>query len=114
MTAIQPTPEQLAIRDEECLAVRILAPAGCGKTEALALRVAGLLERRQVEAPQRVLMLTFSNRARDNARDRLRSHLKPLALRATVTVSNLHGFAGRIVKAHGETIGLSSDSSAKF
>jgi ATP-dependent DNA helicase UvrD/PcrA len=106
---VEATREQRAIRDEASLALRILAPAGCGKTEALALRVLGLLERKQIQAPQRMLVLTFSNRARDNASDRLASHLGPRSLRSMVTVSNLHGFAGRVVKAHGEVIGLDSD-----
>jgi DNA helicase II / ATP-dependent DNA helicase PcrA len=106
---VEPTPEQEAIREEQQLGLLVRAPAGCGKTEALALRAAGLLERRQIEAPRRLLVLTFSNKARDNARARLASHLSPRQLRTMVTVSNLHGLAGRIVKAHGEVIGLSPD-----
>ena len=37
---MQPTAGQLAIRDADELGLLVLAPAGCGKTEALALRVA--------------------------------------------------------------------------
>ena len=43
----------------------------------MALRVAGLLERGQVPWPRRVLVPTFSNRARDNIRERLQRHLRP-------------------------------------
>ena len=45
---VKPTDKQLEIRNAPELDVLVVAPAGCGKTEALALRVAGLLERRVV------------------------------------------------------------------
>lgn len=85
----------------------VVAPAGCGKTEALALRVAGLLERQVVSHPRRVLVTTFSNRARDNVRDRLASYLSPGALRDRVSVTNFHGLSARVIRAHANVIGLS-------
>jgi DNA helicase II / ATP-dependent DNA helicase PcrA len=38
---VTPTPAQERIRDHKPLDLLVLAPAGCGKTEALALRAAG-------------------------------------------------------------------------
>lgn len=103
---ISPTPSQLKIRDHEALDLVILAPAGCGKTEALALRVDGLLRRSTVTFPRKVLVLTFSNRAKDNIRDRLRKHLGETRLRKHVDVMNFHGLSARIIKAHGNVVGL--------
>ncbi|HZV25068.1 MAG TPA: UvrD-helicase domain-containing protein, partial [Acidothermaceae bacterium] len=97
---IAPTPGQTDIRDTAELDLLIVAPAGCGKTEALALRVAGLVERGQVPWPKKLLVTTFSNRARDNVKERLRSHVSPLALRDRVDVANFHGLSARIFKAN--------------
>ncbi|GMA85876.1 hypothetical protein GCM10025868_11260 [Angustibacter aerolatus] len=84
----------------------VVAPAGCGKTEALALRVAGLIERGVGGGGKRILVSTFSNRARDNIRDRMRAYLPTGTLRDRVTVTNFHGLSARIVRAHARTIGL--------
>lgn len=84
----------------------VVAPAGCGKTEALALRIDGLLRRGDVELPRKILVVTFSNRAKDNIRDRLRAYLGVTQLRDHVTVMNFHGLSARIFKAHASVIGL--------
>ena len=104
--AVEPTVSQLQIRDQAALDLRIIAPAGCGKTEALALRVVGLIDRGSVVPPRRILVLTFSKRARDNIRERLQSYLSPGQLRDLVTVINFHGLSGRLIEAHGNVIGL--------
>ena len=103
---MKPTRRQLEIRDEPDPSLLVLAPAGCGKTEALALRAAGLLERGAVTAPRKILVATFTNRARDNIRERLRGHIRPGDLRDRVTVQNFHGLAARIFRAHAEVIGM--------
>ncbi|MFF1572499.1 UvrD-helicase domain-containing protein [Leifsonia sp. NPDC058292] len=103
---IKPTPSQIAIRDASALDLLVVAPAGCGKTEALALRVQGLLERGVVRAPQKVLVTTFSNRARDNIKDRLLHHLPASTVRERVSIANFHGLASRLVRAHANVIGL--------
>lgn len=107
--AVTPTARQIEIRDAPELDLLVTAPAGCGKTEALALRVRGLLDRGQVQAPQRVLVATFTNRSRDNIRERLAEHLSPSAMRQFVTVQNFHGLSARILLAHSNVIGVSSD-----
>lgn len=103
---LTPTLKQAEIRDAEALDLLVVAPAGCGKTEALALRVQGLLNRGAVAAPHRVLVTTFSNRARDNIRERLGAHLTSNQMRDRVTVSNFHGLAARLIRAHGNVLGL--------
>lgn len=106
---VTPTAAQERIRDHEPLDLLVLAPAGCGKTEALALRAAGLIERGHVRTPQKVLVTTFSNRARDNIRDRLASYLSPAVRRDRVSFANFHGLSARIYRAHAAVIGMSPD-----
>jgi DNA helicase II / ATP-dependent DNA helicase PcrA len=103
---IAPTGKQAEIREWPGLDLLVVAPAGCGKTEAMALRVAGLIERGQVPWPTRVLVTTFSNRARDNIRERLNGYLPRPLVRDRVVVSNLHGLAARIYQAHASVIGM--------
>lgn len=100
------TDEQQQIRNHPSLSLLLTAPAGCGKTEALAIRIAGLIERGEVEPPRRVLAVTFSNRAKDNLRARLRDHVSAGVLRERVTVNNFHGLASRIIRAHAAVIGV--------
>lgn len=82
----------------------IVAPPGCGKTEVLAYRAKYLI--RLLEKNQRVLALTFTNRARSNLEDRLKSVLGQARVHRQVVVRNFHGFSTQVVLAHGRTIGL--------
>ncbi|WP_168581489.1 UvrD-helicase domain-containing protein [Gephyromycinifex aptenodytis] len=82
----------------------IIAPPGCGKTEVLAHRADHLI---QFLGPnQRILALTFTNRAKTNLHERLRNVLGYARMRRYVTVRNFHGHATEVVLAHGRTIGL--------
>lgn len=103
---VTPTAAQQRVRDHEGLGLLVVAPAGCGKTEALGFRVAGLLERGQVVQPRRVLVITFSNRARDNIRDRLKDYVSANVMRDSVSVANFHGLSARLIRAHGQVIGI--------
>ena len=100
------TPKQAQVLDHEGLSLLIIAPAGCGKTETLALRVRGLLDQQAVKASQRILVATFTKRARDNMHDRLSHYLAPREMREAVTVCNFHGLFARIIQAHSNVIGL--------
>ena len=106
---ITPTPKQRQIRDLPNQELLVVAPAGCGKTEALAIRVQGLLERGEVLAPRKILVVTFSLRARDNIRERLQSYVSPAALRERVTIANFHGFSARVYRAHANVIRADPD-----
>lgn len=87
--------------------VLVVAPPGCGKTEALADRAAALVRQGQVTRPCRILAITFSNRSRDNLRDRVRKKLGPQREMAYVT--NLHGLSSRLLRAHGQLIGIGDE-----
>lgn len=107
---VVPTAKQTLIRDSPELSMLVVAPAGCGKTEALALRIAGLIQRDQVRRPRRILVVTFSKRARDNIRERLKDYVDSRKLQDMVTIANFHGLAARIVRAHGNVIGVEADA----
>lgn len=101
------TPEQQEIYDYEPFDMVITAPAGCGKTEALAYRAKGLLQRFDFSGNgRRLLIVSFTNQARDNINERLAKYISIQALRHHVTVCNFHGLATRIIKAHGSVVGL--------
>ena len=81
-----------------------IAPPGCGKTELLAMRAATLIP--HLGPHQKILALTFTNRAKANLSDRLRQLLGQQRFRSHVTVHNFHGHASDIIKSHGLTLGL--------
>lgn len=105
---MKPTTSQMQIRDHEPLGLIITAPAGCGKTEALALRIRGMIDRRVVKPPRKILLVTFTNRAKENIGERLRTYLTPQEINRYITLHNLHGLSARIISAHGQVLGLDS------
>ncbi|MGY1839118.1 MULTISPECIES: UvrD-helicase domain-containing protein [unclassified Modestobacter] len=106
---VDPTGAQAYIRDSNERGLLIVAPAGCGKSEALALRVQGMLRRGVVPGARRVLVATFSNRAKDNIRERLRNYLSPTELRDKVTVINFHGLSARLYRSHAAAVDLDAE-----
>ena len=94
----------------------VVAGAGSGKTTLMAARVVWLVGSGQV-APDRILGLTFTNKAAAELGSRVRSWLAsagvgpqdPLA-DVEPTVSTYHAFAGRIVRDHGLRVGIEPDS----
>ncbi|MBB4684437.1 UvrD-helicase domain-containing protein [Amycolatopsis jiangsuensis] len=98
-----------AIATSELANLLVVAPPGCGKTEVLAQRAAFLMGR--LKPGQRILVLTFSNKARQNLRERLVRELGPAQCRRYVTVRNFHGHAAEVLRAHARTIGLAPDFS---
>jgi DNA helicase-2/ATP-dependent DNA helicase PcrA len=85
----------------------VIAPPGCGKTELLAMRADTLIPR--LQAHQKILALTFTNRSKANLSNRLRTLLGEARYRRYVSVRNFHGHAAEIVLSHGRTIGLEPD-----
>lgn len=121
------TPEQLACITAPPAPQVIVAGAGSGKTTVMAARVVWLVGTGQV-APDRVLGLTFTNKAAGELSERVRKAL----LRAGVlgdfgpgaagwsgtaidaegepvgepSISTYHAFAGRLLKEHGLRLGV--------
>ncbi|WP_070194687.1 ATP-dependent DNA helicase [Streptomyces oceani] len=110
------TPEQLACVTAPLAPRVIVAGAGSGKTTVMAARVVWLVGTGQV-APERVLGLTFTNKAAGELAERVRTAL----LRAGVTdpdpvdpdeppgepqILTYHAFAGRLLTEHGLRLGV--------
>lgn len=85
----------------------VIAPPGCGKTELLAQRARHLAV--ALEPQQRILALTFSNKAKANLANRLRGSVGVDLVRRHVTVRNFHGFATELIRSHGGTLGIDTD-----
>lgn len=102
------TPIGAQITAVESTAARLLvvAPPGCGKTELLAMRAERMIRDGTVRPGRRLLAITFTNRARDNLRERLRQQLGEAQMRTSVSTMNFHELAARIVEAHAPVIGL--------
>jgi DNA helicase-2/ATP-dependent DNA helicase PcrA len=104
------TDEQLAAASAPLEPGLVVAGAGSGKTSVMAARVVWLVATEQV-APDRVLGLTFTNKAAAELAARVRGAL----VRAGVAVqddtgepvvSTYHAFAGRLVTEHALRIGV--------
>jgi DNA helicase II / ATP-dependent DNA helicase PcrA len=83
--------------------VLVLAGAGSGKTKMLVHRIVHLIRGAKV-MPARIAAVTFTNRAADEMRERVRSFAGDEAAR--VTVSTFHALGARILREHGARIGL--------
>ena len=103
------TAEQLACITAPMAPQAIVAGAGSGKTTVMAARVVWLTGTGQV-APERVLGLTFTNKAAGELAERVRAAL----LRARIVspedgepqISTYHAFAGRLLTEHGLRLGI--------
>ncbi|HUR52481.1 MAG TPA: ATP-dependent DNA helicase [Mycobacteriales bacterium] len=102
-----PTEEQLAAITAPLAPGLIVAGAGSGKTTVMAARVVWLVGTGQV-APERVVGLTFTNKAAGELMHRITSMLRSagLAVADEPRVSTYHAFAGRLVTDHGLRLGL--------
>lgn len=94
------------LNDEQRLAVDTLdgavmvnAGPGSGKTELLAMRTANLLKRLQIN-PGNILLLTFTENAAFNMRDRLYKLIGDAAY--GVAIYTFHGFANDVISRYGE------------
>lgn len=86
----------------------VIAPPGCGKTELLARRADFLV--RTLQPGQRILALTFSNKAKANLSERLVSVLGAERKRRFIAVHNFHGHAAEIIRSHGRVLGIPTDT----
>ena len=80
--------------------VQVLASAGSGKTRVLTERVRFILENTRKEG---VIALTFTNKAAEEMRDRLRDSDE---VKDRAWIGTIHSVAQRILERYGHTIGL--------
>lgn len=84
----------------------ILAGAGTGKTRVLTHRVVNLIRQHKVY-PDRILAVTFTNKAAGEMRERLHTLLGAEAER--VWISTFHSAGLRILRRNADRVGYSSD-----
>jgi DNA helicase-2/ATP-dependent DNA helicase PcrA len=103
------SPEQVEVMTSSADApLLVVAGAGSGKTELMALRVIWLIVNQYVR-PEQVLGLTFTRKAAGELSHRIRLYLgrakrllgHDASLAGEPTVSTYHSFAARIVREHG-------------
>jgi len=83
----------------------ILAGAGSGKTRVLTYKVIYLIKKKSI-SPEHILMVTFTNKAANEMRERIEKFLpatsKPL-------IATFHSLCSRILRVEGKYIGLSQN-----
>lgn len=96
-------PEQLQAVEHSKGPLLVIAGAGAGKTRVLTARIKKLIES-GVPASS-ILAITFTNKAAAEMRERVR-HLLGGQVNNVPLVSTFHGLGVRILKEHGEVIGV--------
>ena len=98
----------------------VLAGPGSGKTRVLTHRAAYLCRRYNLP-PHRILAVTFTNKAAEEMKTRLRSLLNKddehedynegdnSNFKSDFVVGTFHSICARILRAHGEAVGINSD-----
>lgn len=76
--------------------VRVIAGPGSGKTRVLAARVARLIL--QGVQPENIMVLTFTNKAANELKERLQSIVKESFSLKKMWTGTFHGLANRIVR----------------
>ena len=89
--------------------VLIIAGPGSGKTRVIIQRIAYLIEHMEVD-PQRILAVTFTNKAAAEMIERLGRVVPPEAAR-TAQVSTFHKFCGLMTRRYSAQIGLNKKHS---
>lgn len=74
--------------------VRIIAGAGSGKTRVLTTRIAYLIQEKKVAA-NKILAITFTNKAANEMKERVKGMLQE---RSTVSISTIHSLCVRILR----------------
>ena len=111
-TVLPPTLEGLNAEQRAAVSttdgpVLVIAGPGSGKTRVIIQRIAHLIDHAAV-APERIIAVTFTNKAAAELVNRLSKAVPPQAARS-VHVSTFHRLAGLINRRYSAAIGLSSD-----
>ncbi len=105
MTETQPNPEQLKIINHIKGALLILAPVGTGKTRVLSSRVVKAIK--SGIPPEKILCLTFTNRAAKEMEERL-AQMCPQQFRS-ITIKTFHSLCTSMLRVEARQIGLPVD-----
>ena len=90
-------PSQIAFCEAADRNIRLLAPAGCGKTQCLLFRCKHFFEKSKRSRP-RFLIVTFTRAARDELLTRLNDDSRLTSLHDSVDITTLNSWGFRRVK----------------
>ncbi len=106
MTPLTPSPEQADILKLGLDTIRIRAGAGTGKTTTVAMVIANLIANHSLD-PERILGVTFTNKAASELADRVRSTITGSVDEGRqVEVHTYHGFAAQVLSEFGALAGV--------
>lgn len=97
-------PQQLAAVKHFETPLLVLAGAGSGKTGVITQKIAWLIEK-QHYAPSSIIAVTFTNKASNEMRIRLKKQLNPKQMRG-LTIATFHRLGMDMLHKDGEAIGL--------
>lgn len=97
-------PQQLAAVKHFETPLLVLAGAGSGKTGVITQKIAWLIDKQQF-APQSIIAVTFTNKASNEMRVRLKKQLPAEKLRG-LTIATFHRLGMQILHKNGDAIGL--------
>lgn len=81
----------------------LLAGAGSGKTRVITHRIAHLIEAQRIPGPA-ILAVTFTNKAADEMRQRVKSLLSADTAVSTPVLSTFHSFCVRLLRRDGDSL----------
>lgn len=96
--------DQLAAVEQKDGPMIILAGAGSGKTRVLTYRVLNLIA--QKVDPLNILMVTFTNKAATEMKERMLKFFQGKSSYDLPTVSTFHALCAKILRIDGEFIGI--------
>lgn len=99
--------KQKEIIDSVKGAYLVSAPVGTGKTTILTERIIKALQ--SEIAPEEILCLTFTNRAADEMRERIRARINDKKIFDQITISTFHGFCAYFIRAEAKELNLPAD-----
>ena len=97
-------PEQSLAAEHAIGPALVIAGPGTGKTRVLTQRIANLILEKNAQ-PENILAVTFTNKAAEEMRERLKVLLKDKKIISKLNVTTFHAFGSLILKENAEKVG---------
>jgi len=101
-------PEQRQAVEHTTGPALVIAGPGTGKTRVLSSRIAYLIQNQRVE-PASILAITFTNKAADEMKTRIKILFNSNKMRDKLTVSTFHAFGYSVLQHYSEKLSRNSD-----